>query len=89
MTDEIEQTIKNNFYNIDSSFTQNDNLPTGNSYLTLDKGKLNPIIRYSNHPDSTEWKLFDSLELFNGQISGSINGYSLIIYIKKNFQILK
>ena len=53
--DELNQAIKSNSYDIVYYFIQEGNAPTENSYLLLDEGKLNPVIRFSNHPESTKW----------------------------------
>jgi hypothetical protein len=52
--DELNQAIKSNSYDIVSYFIQEDNAPTDNSYLLFDEGRLNPVIRFSNHPESTK-----------------------------------
>jgi membrane-bound lytic murein transglycosylase MltF len=49
--DELNKAIKSNSYDIVSYFIQEDNAPTDNSYLLFDEGRLNPVIRFSNHPE--------------------------------------
>jgi hypothetical protein len=52
--DELNQAIKSNSYDIVSYFIQEDNAPTDNSYMLFGEGRLNPVIRFSNHPESTK-----------------------------------
>ena len=83
--DELNQAIKSNSYDIVSYFIQEDNAPTDNSYLLFDEGRLNPVIRFSNHPESTKWNIYDSVEQFNGEKLGSVKGYAFEYLYKENF----
>ena len=53
--EEINQAIKSNSVDIVNYFIQEGNFPTEISYIIFGQGKLNPIIRFSNHPESTKW----------------------------------
>ena len=82
--DELNQAIKSNSFDIVSYFVQGD-APKENSYLFFDEGKLNPVIRYSNHPDSAKWDIYDSIEQFNGEKLGCVKGYSFEYLYKEKF----
>jgi hypothetical protein len=53
--------------------------------LLFDEWKLNPVIRFSNHPESTKWNIYDSVEQFNGEKLGSVKGYAFEYLYKENF----
>ena len=46
---------------------------------------MNPIIRYSSHPNSTIWNIYDSPEQFDGEPLGCINNYSFEYLYKEKF----
>ena len=83
--DELNQAIKNNSFDIVSYFIQGKNDSIENSYFLFGEGTLNPVIRYSSHPDSTNWYIYDSLEHFNGEKLGCANGYSFEYLYKEKF----
>ena len=83
--DELNQAIKSNSFDIVYYFIQEGNAPTENSYILFEEGKLNPIIRFSNHPESAEWYIYDSVEQFNGAKLGCVTGYAFEYLYKENF----
>ena len=42
------------------------------SYFNLGEYYISQIIRYSNHPDSNEWIIYDSSEKIDGQALGCL-----------------
>ena len=85
--DELNQAINNNTFDIVNYFTQ-DNInydETKNSYFIFGEGQLNPVIRFSNHPESTNWAIYDSPEQINGVNLGCLNDYSFEYLYKKRF----
>ena len=85
--DDLNQAIKNNTFDIVNYFTQ-DNInydETKNSYFIFGEGQLNPVIRFSNHPESTNWAIYDSPEQINGVNLGCLNDYSFEYLYKKRF----
>jgi len=83
--DELNQAIKSNSFDIVYYFIQEGNAPTENSYILFGEGELNPIIRFSNHPESVEWYIYDSVEQFNGAKLGCVTGYVFEYLYKENF----
>ena len=82
--DDLNKAIKENTFDIVSYFVQGE--PSNeNSYLLFEESSLNPIIRYSNHPDSTIWDIYDSIEQFNGEKLGCLNKYSFEYLYKEKF----
>ena len=84
--DEIYQAIKDNTYDIVQYFYQEnvDNFPE-NSYLFFGNNTLNPVIRYSNFKESTDWVIYDSLEQLNGEKLGCLKEYSFEYLYKEKF----
>ena len=96
---ELDQAIKNKSFDIVSYNTQ-DNTSFEYPYFTIGSNPLSPIIRYSSHPDSATWDIFDSPEQFDGQTLGCLNEYAFeylyeekypnseIIYYDNNYDLL-
>ena len=82
--DELDQAIKNKSFDIVNYYIQ-DNVSSEYSYLIFGSQPLNPIIRYSSHPDSTTWEIFESPEQFNGQTLGCLNKYSFEYLYKEKY----
>ena len=83
--DELNQAIKSNSFDMVYYFIQEGNAPTENSNILFEEGKLIPIIRYSNHPESAKRSVYDSLEQFNGEKLGCVTGYAFEYLYKENF----
>jgi len=83
--DELNQAIKSNSFDIVNYFIQESNFPTENSYILFEEGKLNPIIRFSNHPESAKWYIYDSVDQFNEEKLGCVTGYTFEYLYKENF----
>ena len=82
--DELDQAIKNKSFDIVNYFVQDD-ASSEYSYFIFDELPLNPIIRFSNYPDSTIWSIYESPKEFDGEILGCLNKYSFEYLYKENF----
>ena len=82
--DELKQAIQNEEFDIVNYFIQ-DNFPTENSYILFDEGRLNPVIRYLNHPYSTKWNLYESIVQFDGEKLGCLNSSFFEYLYKEKF----
>lgn len=83
--DEINKAIQSNEYDIVFYFVEANNFPTEYSYTLLDEGRLNPVIRYANRPESTKWTIYDSPEQLNGEKLGCLKNYSFEYLYKERF----
>lgn len=81
---ELDQAIHNKTFDLVNYFNPEYSL-SEYSYLIFDEFPLNPIIRYSSHPNSTIWDIYDSPEQFDGEPLGCINNYSFEYLYKEKF----
>ena len=82
--DELDKAIKNKSFDLVNYFIQDD-ISSEYSYFIFSSQPMNPIIRYSSHPDSATWSIFDSPEQFDGEPLGCLNQYSFEYLYKEKF----
>ena len=84
--DELDQAINNKSFDIVNYFIQDkDKNLSEYSILSLSESKIVPIIRYSNHPNSISWDIYDSIEQIDGKPLGCLKGYSFQNVYKEKF----
>ena len=82
--DELDQAIHNKTFNIVNYFNPQYSL-SEYSYFIFNELTVNPIIRYSSHPNSTTWDIYESPEQLDGEPLGCLNDYSFEYLYKEIF----
>lgn len=82
--DELYKSLEDGSVDIISYFDQGQDL---SKFSVFQSGniEIKPTIRYSNHPNSPEWKMFDAPKQFDGEDLGCLEGYSFEYLYNDNF----